>query len=210
MLSNVLVPYIAIVLGLAFIVLMLVFRSLWVPLIAALGFGLSMAATFGVTVAIFQEGMFGLIEDPQPLLSFLPIMLIGLTFGLAMDYQVFLVTRMREGYVSRNKTAGNAVSNGFKHGARVVTAAALIMISVFAAFMLIDEPFIKAMGFALAAGVLVDAFVVRMTLIPATMYLLGDRAWKIPGWLDKALPNLDIEGEKLHRERDRDTQPVTV
>ena len=210
MLSDVLVPYIAIVLGLAFIVLMLVFRSLWVPLIAALGFGLSMAATFGVTVAIFQEGMFGLIEDPQPLLSFLPIMLIGLTFGLAMDYQVFLVTRMREGYVSRGKTAGNAVANGYKHGARVVTAAALIMISVFAAFMLIDEPFIKAMGFALAAGVLLDAFVVRMTLIPATMYLLGDRAWKIPGWLDKALPNLDIEGEKLHRVHSREPEPVTV
>ncbi|WP_301924785.1 MMPL family transporter [Corynebacterium glaucum] len=210
MLSDVLVPYIAIVLGLAFIVLMLVFRSIWVPLIAALGFGLSMAATFGVTVAIFQEGMFGLIEDPQPLLSFLPIMLIGLTFGLAMDYQVFLVTRMREGYVSRGKTAGNAVANGYKHGARVVTAAALIMISVFAAFVLIDEPFIKAMGFALAAGVLIDAFVVRMTLIPATMYLLGDRAWKIPRWLDKALPNLDIEGEKLHRLHSQEQQPVRV
>ena len=210
MLSDVLVPYIAIVLGLAFIVLMLVFRSLWVPLIAALGFGLSMAATFGVTVAIFQEGMFGLIEDPQPLLSFLPIMLIGLTFGLAMDYQVFLVTRMREGYVSRGKTAGNAVANGYKHGARVVTAAALIMISVFAAFVLIDEPFIKAMGFALAAGVLIDAFVVRMTLIPATMYILDNRAWKIPGWLDKALPNLDIEGEKLHQSQPQQSQPVTV
>ena len=210
MLSSVLVPYIAIVLGLAFIVLMLVFRSIWVPLIAALGFGLSMAATFGVTVAIFQEGMFGLIEDPQPLLSFLPIMLIGLTFGLAMDYQVFLVTRMREGYVSRGKTAGNAVANGYKHGARVVTAAALIMISVFAAFVLIDEPFIKAMGFALAAGVLIDAFVVRMTLIPATMYILDNRAWKIPGWLDKALPNLDIEGEKLHQSQPQQSQPVTV
>ena len=210
MLSSVLVPYIAIVLGLAFIVLMLVFRSIWVPLIAALGFGLSMAATFGVTVAIFQEGMFGLIEDPQPLLSFLPIMLIGLTFGLAMDYQVFLVTRMREGYVSRGKTAGNAVANGYKHGARVVTAAALIMISVFAAFVLIDEPFIKAMGFALAAGVLIDAFVVRMTLIPATMYILDNRAWKIPGWLDKALPNLDIEGEKLHHKESPSAEPVKV
>ncbi|RUQ11577.1 MMPL family transporter [Corynebacterium genitalium] len=210
MLSSVLVPYIAIVLGLAFIVLMLVFRSIWVPLIAALGFGLSMAATFGVTVAIFQEGMFGLIEDPQPLLSFLPIMLIGLTFGLAMDYRVFLVTRMREGYVSRGKTAGNAVANGYKHGARVVTAAALIMISVFAAFVLIDEPFIKAMGFALAAGVLIDAFVVRMTLIPATMYILDNRAWKIPGWLDKALPNLDIEGEKLHHKESPSAEPVKV
>ncbi|WP_141276877.1 MMPL family transporter, partial [Corynebacterium striatum] len=193
-LSDVLLPYIAIVLGLAFIVLLLVFRSIWVPLIAAAGFGLSMAATFGVTVAIFQEGMFGIIDDPQPLLSFLPIMLIGLTFGLAMDYQVFLVTRMREGFV-HGKTAGNATSNGFKHGARTVTAAALIMISVFAAFMLIDLPFIKTMGFALAVGVFMDAFVVRMMIIPATMFLLDKKAWSIPKWLDRILPNMDIEGE---------------
>ncbi|PIS66597.1 multidrug RND transporter [Corynebacterium striatum] len=195
-LSDVLLPYIAIVLGLAFIVLLLVFRSIWVPLIAAAGFGLSMAATFGVTVAIFQEGMFGIIDDPQPLLSFLPIILIGLTFGLAMDYQVFLVTRMREGFV-HGKTAGNATSNGFKHGARTVTAAALIMISVFAAFMLIDLPFIKTMGFALAVGVFMDAFVVRMIIIPATMFLLDKKAWSIPKWLDRILPNMDIEGEAL-------------
>lgn len=200
-LSDVLVPYIAIVLGLAFLVLLLVFRSIWVPLIAAAGFGLSMAATFGITVAIFQEGMFGIIDDPQPLLSFLPIMLIGLTFGLAMDYQVFLVTRMREGFV-HGKTAGNATSNGFKHGARTVTAAALIMISVFAAFMLIDLPFIKTMGFALAVGVFMDAFVVRMMLIPATMFLLDDKAWWMPKWLEKILPNLDVEGEALSAQRE--------
>ena len=200
-LSSVLVPYVAIVLGLAFIVLMLVFRSIWVPLIAAAGYGLSVAATFGITVGIWQEGMFGLVNDPQPLLSFLPIMLIGLTFGLAMDYQVFLVTRMREGYVS-GKTAANATSNGFKHGARVVTAAALIMISVFAAFILMDEPFIKTMGFALAMGVLIDAFVIRMMVIPATMFLLGDKAWWFPKWLNKIVPNMDIEGEALHKERE--------
>ncbi|HAT1180077.1 TPA: MMPL family transporter [Corynebacterium striatum] len=201
-LSDVLLPYIAIVLGLAFIVLLLVFRSIWVPLIAAAGFGLSMAATFGVTVAIFQEGMFGIIDDPQPLLSFLPIMLIGLTFGLAMDYQVFLVTRMREGFV-HGKTAGNATSNGFKHGARTVTAAALIMISVFAAFMLIDLPFIKTMGFALAVGVFMDAFVVRMMIIPATMFLLDKKAWSIPKCLDRILPNMDIEGEALSAQHEK-------
>ncbi|MCZ9306921.1 MMPL family transporter [Corynebacterium sp. c8Ua_181] len=200
-LNNVLIPYVAIVLGLAFIVLMLVFRSIWVPLIAAAGFALSMAATFGITVAIWQEGMFGIVDDPQPLLSFLPIMLIGLTFGLAMDYQVFLVTRMREGFVN-GKTAGNATSNGFKHGARVVTAAALIMTSVFAAFILMDEPFIKTMGFALAAGVLIDAFVVRMMIIPATMFVLDKKAWWFPRWLDKITPNMDIEGEALHSDRE--------
>ncbi|WP_459587625.1 MMPL family transporter [Corynebacterium camporealensis] len=210
-LTEVLIPYIAIVLVLAFIVLLLVFRSIWVPLIAALGFALSMAAAFGITVAIWQEGFAGIVDDPQPLLSFLPIMLIGLTFGLAMDYQVFLVTRMREGFI-RGKTAGNATSNGFKHGARVVTAAALIMISVFAAFILIDEPFIKTMGFALAVGVAFDAFIVRMMIIPATMFLLDDKAWWIPKWLDKILPNIDIEGEALteNREQLMDSQQEKV
>jgi RND superfamily putative drug exporter len=195
-LSEVLIPYIAIVVVLAFILLMIVFRSLWVPLIAALGFALSVAATFGVTVGIWQEGWFGITDDPQPLLSFLPIMLIGIVFGLAMDYQVFLVTRMREGYV-HGKTAGNAVSNGFKHGARVVTAAALIMMSVFSAFILMDEALIKVMGSALALAVFFDAFIVRMTIVPATLFLLGDRAWTLPKWLDKILPKVDVEGEGL-------------
>ncbi|MDJ0424004.1 MMPL family transporter [Dietzia kunjamensis] len=195
-LTEVLLPYVGIVLALAFVLLMLVFRSIWVPLIAALGFGLSMAATFGITVAIWQEGWLGIISDPQPVISFLPIMLIGIVFGLAMDYQVFLVSRMREGWV-HGKTAHNAVANGFKHGARVVTAAALIMISVFAAFMLIDEQFIKVMGFALAVAVLFDAFVVRMTIIPAVMFLLGERAWGLPRWLDKILPTVDVEGSAL-------------
>ncbi|KGF18003.1 MMPL family transporter [Corynebacterium freneyi] len=195
-LSDVLVPYVAIIMVLAFLLLMVVFRSIWVPFIAALGFGLSVAATLGITVGLWQEGRLGIVSDPQPLISFLPIMLIGIVFGLAMDYQVFLVTRMREGW-AHGKTAGNATSNGFKHGARVVTAAALIMISVFAAFMLMDEPFIKVMGFALALAVLLDAFIVRMTIIPATMFLLDERAWKIPAWLDKVLPKVDIEGESL-------------
>lgn len=206
-LQSVLIPYIAIVLVLAFLVLMLVFRSIWVPLIAALGFALSVMATFGVTVAIFQEGTLGIIDDPQPLLSFLPIMLIGLVFGLAMDYQVFLVTRMREGW-AHGKTAGNATSNGFKHGARVVTAAALIMISVFAAFMMQDMAFIKTMGFALAIAVFFDAFIVRMTIIPATMFLLDERAWWLPKWVDKILPKVDIEGEALTRTAPAQAEPA--
>lgn len=195
-LQNALIPYLAIVLSLAFVLLVIVFRSIWVPLLAALGFGLSVAATFGVTVGLWQEGMFGIIDDPQPLISFLPIMLVGIVFGLAMDYQVFLVTRMREGW-AHGKTASNATSNGFKHGARVVTAAALIMMSVFAAFILLDQPFIKVMGFALATAVLLDAFIVRMILIPATMFLLGEHAWKIPSWLDTLIPSVDVEGESL-------------
>lgn len=195
-LSGVLVPYIAIIVALAVLLLALVFRSLWVPLIAAGGFALSVAATFGITVALWQEGWLGIINDPQPLISFLPIMLIGIVFGLAMDYQVFLVSRMREGYV-HGASASEAVAHGFQHGARVVTAAAIIMMSVFAAFMLMDEPFIKVMGFALAVAVLFDAFIVRMTIIPAAMFLLGDRAWQLPKWMDKIIPKVDVEGESL-------------
>ncbi|CRK53689.1 Integral membrane protein mmpl1 [Rhodococcus sp. RD6.2] len=198
-LLSALVPYLIIVVGLAFILLMLVFRSILVPLTAALGFLLSVAATFGATVAIFQEGWGGLIANPQPLVSFMPIFLIGVVFGLAMDYQVFLVTRMREEYV-HGESAKSAMTIGFSHGARVVSAAALIMISVFGAFMLEDNAFIKSIGFALAAAVFFDAFIVRMVIIPAVMALLGDKAWWLPKWLDKILPNVDIEGEKLRRE----------
>ena len=157
---------------------MLVFRSLLVPLTATFGFLLSVLATLGATVAVFQEGAFGLMEG-QPIVSFMPIFLIGLVFGLAMDYQVFLVTRMREAHVHGASTR-EAVIDGFRNSARVVAAAAVIMISVFAAFILIDEPIIKSMGFALAVAVFFDAFVVRMALIPALMYLLGEKAWYLP------------------------------
>ncbi|MFF2553341.1 MMPL family transporter [Nocardia sp. NPDC058058] len=189
------VPYLAIVAGAAFLLLILVFRSILVPLTAALGFLLSMAATFGATVLIFQEGKFNLVEA-HPLVSFLPIMLIGLVFGLAMDYQVFLVTRMREEYV-HGKSAKEAMISGYHHGARVVTSAAVIMISVFSAFMLEPNVVAKSMGFAMAAGVLLDAFVVRMVLIPSLLVLMGKWAWWIPKWLDRVLPDIDVEGAKL-------------
>jgi RND superfamily putative drug exporter len=195
-----LVPYLALVVGLAFLVLMLVFRSLLVPLTATLGFLLSIGATFGATVAVFQEGWFGLISDPGPIISFLPIFLIGIVFGLAMDYQVFLVTRMREEYIHGDRGragAKSAVIVGFQHGARVVTSAAIIMISVFAAFMLSPETVAKAMGFAMAVAVLFDAFIVRMVVIPAVMSLLGESAWYLPRWIDRILPNVDVEGEQL-------------
>ncbi|MFD4182894.1 MMPL family transporter [Rhodococcus sp. NPDC058514] len=198
-LQSALIPYLAVVVGLAFVLLMLVFRSILVPLTATLGFLLSVAATFGATVAIFQNGWGGLIANPQPLVSFMPIFLIGVVFGLAMDYQVFLVTRMREEYV-HGASAKDAITIGFTHGSRVVTAAALIMISVFAAFIAEPNSFIKSIGFALAAAVFFDAFVVRMVIIPAVMALLGDKAWWLPKWLDRILPNVDIEGEKLQRE----------
>ncbi|SIR96148.1 MMPL family transporter [Williamsia sterculiae] len=195
-LQDSLLPYLLVVVGLAFLLLILVFRSILVPLTAALGFLLSVAATFGATVAIFQRGDLGLIGNPQPIVSFLPIFLIGIVFGLAMDYQVFLVTRMREEYV-HGAGARDAVVRGFGHSARVVAGAAAIMMSVFAAFMLQDMSFIKSMGFALAVAVFFDAFVVRMTLIPAVLTLLGDKAWWIPRWLDRILPQVDVEGDQL-------------
>ena len=198
-LQSALLPYLAVVVGLAFILLMLVFRSILVPLTATLGFLLSVAATFGATVAIFQEGWGGLIDNPQPIVSFMPIFLIGVVFGLAMDYQVFLVTRMREEYM-HGASAKDAIVTGFSHGARVVTAAAIIMMSVFAAFIAEPGTFIKAMGFALAVAVFFDAFVVRMVIIPSIMALLGDKAWYLPKWLDRILPNVDIEGAKLERD----------
>ena len=196
-LSGALPLYLAVVIGLAFVLLMIVFRSVLVPLTATLGFLLSVFATLGATVAVFQEGAFGLMEG-QPIVSFMPIILIGLVFGLAMDYQVFLVTRMREAHVHGASTR-EAVIDGFRNSARVVAAAAVIMISVFAAFMLMDEPIIKSMGFALAVAVFFDAFVVRMALMPALMYLMGEKAWWLPAWLDRILPNVDVEGEQLER-----------
>ncbi|MBG0824153.1 MMPL family transporter [Planomonospora sp. ID91781] len=209
-LSDALPVYLLLVVGLSILLLMLVFRSVLVPVKAALGFLLTVGATFGITVAIFQQGnLAGLVglDTPGPLVSFLPILLIGILFGLAMDYQVFLVSRMREDFV-HGDTARQATVNGMGHGGRVVTAAALIMISVFGGFVLMDDPIIKSMGFALAIGVAIDAFVVRMTIVPAVMSLLGDGAWWLPRWLSRVLPNVDIEGEQLRAHLDRETAKV--
>jgi RND superfamily putative drug exporter len=198
-LADALPLYLLLVVGLSVLLLALVFRSVLVPVKAALGFLLTVGATFGLTVLVFQQGhladLVGL-DPPGPLVSFLPIILIGILFGLAMDYEVFLVSRMREDFV-HGDPARQATINGMGHGARVVTAAALIMTSVFAGFMLVDDPIIKSMGFALAVGVLIDAFVVRMTIVPAVMSLLGRAAWWLPGWLARLLPNVDIEGQRL-------------
>jgi len=185
--------------GLAFILLMLVFRSVLVPLKAAVGFLLSVAVAFGAVVAVFQKGwgadLLG-VSSTGPVISFLPILLVGILFGLAMDYEVFLVTRMREEHV-HGANADESIVLGFRHGARVVTAAAVIMVGVFGGFVTANEAVIKSIGFALAVGVFADAFLVRMTLVPAVMSLLGDRAWWLPRWLDRLLPDLDVEGEKL-------------
>ncbi|MBI0295195.1 MMPL family transporter [Streptomyces sp. PRKS01-29] len=215
-LNDALVPYLVLVVGLAFLLLMVVFRSVLVPLKAALGFLLSVVAALGAVVAVFQWGwladLFG-VEETGPIMSMMPIFMIGVVFGLAMDYEVFLVTRMREAFV-HGERPGQAVVTGFRHGARVVTAAAVIMISVFAGFIGSSESMIKMIGFGLATAVLFDAFVVRMAIVPAVLALLGKAAWWLPRWLDRALPNVDVEGEGLRKQlespevrRDRDSDP---
>ena len=213
-LSDAMPIYLLLVVGLSVLLLMLVFRSILVPVKAALGFLLTVGATFGITVLVFQEGhLSGLVglDTPGPLISFLPILLIGILFGLAMDYEVFLVSRMREDFV-HGAGPQEATISGMGHGARVVTAAALIMTSVFAGFILLDDPVIKSMGFALAIGVAIDAFVVRMTIVPAVISLLGRSAWWLPGWLNRILPNVDIEGEKLREQLTEQPErtPVSV
>ncbi|WP_030156251.1 MULTISPECIES: MMPL family transporter [unclassified Glycomyces] len=200
-LNDALLPYMLIVVGLAALILLLVFRSILVPVLATLGFMLSVFAALGALVAVFQWGwgaeLFN-VDQPGPIMSMMPILMIGLVFGLAMDYQIFLVTRVREAYV-HGADPKRAIVEGYGHSSRVVVAAALIMISVFAAFIFSAESLIASMGFGLAAAVVFDAFVVRMAVIPAVMALVGRGAWWIPKWLDRILPNVDVEGEKLQR-----------
>lgn len=202
-LTNALVPFGIIVVGLSIVLLMMVFRSVLVPIKAALGFLLSVVASFGVVVAIFQWGWFAEllhVENPGPILSFMPILLMAVLFGLAMDYEVFLVTGMREEFVKTGDPR-EAIEQGFAHGARVVTAAALIMFFVFFAFVPEGSGTIKPIALGLAVGIAFDAFLVRMTLIPALMTLLGKAAWWMPRWLSRVLPNVDIEGEELREHR---------
>lgn len=200
-LSDVLPVYLAVVVGLSFLILIVVFRSILVPLTATLGFVLSILAAFGGVTAVFQLGwgssLFG-VHDPAPVLSFLPIIQTGVLFGLAMDYQLFLVSGMREAYVS-GSPARVSVRRGRRMGRAVVTCSAIIMISVFAGFILNDSLMVKSIGFSLSLGVLLDAFLVRMLIIPGAMHLMGDAAWWLPRWLDRILPDLDIEGASLDR-----------
>ncbi|MER6196913.1 MMPL family transporter [Streptomyces sp. NPDC001586] len=206
--NDALLPYLALVVGLAFLLLMLVFRSILVPLKAALGFLLSVVAALGAVVAVFQWGWLGSVfgvEQTGPIMSMMPIFMVGVVFGLAMDYEVFLVTRMREAYV-HGERPGQAVVTGFQYSARVVVAAAVIMIAVFAGFIGASEQMVKMIGFGLAVAVFFDAFVVRMAIVPAVLALLGHKAWWLPKWLDRLLPNVDVEGESLRKHLSKDPQ----
>ncbi len=207
-LGQALLPFGILVVGLSLILLTMVFRSIAVPLKATIGYLLSVGAAFGATAMVFEWGWFGSVlnvAQTAPVISFLPILLMGILFGLAMDYEVFLVSRMREEYVHRSLRSGTAtredaqlaIEEGFVSSSRVVVAAAVIMLGVFAAFVPEGEGPIKTIGFGLAVGVVVDAFVVRMTLVPAVLSLLGRAAWWLPRWIDKRLPSFDVEGEGL-------------
>jgi len=200
-LAGALPGYLALVVGLSLLILVVVFRSILVPLTATLGFVLSLFATLGALTAVFQWGWLGSlfgISIPGPVLSFLPTIIVGLLFGLAMDYQLFLVSGMREAH-AHGTTARQAVTDGVRAGRRVVLAAATIMVAVFGGFISSDSVLIRSFGFGLAFGVLVDAFLVRLLLIPAVMHLLGQSAWWLPRWLDRLLPDVDVEGASLER-----------
>lgn len=187
--------YLTVVVGLSFIILMIAFRSILIPVKATLGFLLSVAAMFGALVAVFQWGWLGITDAPAPIVSFIPIIAIGILFGLAMDYEFFLVSGMQEAFHYTGK-AKRAVVDGFAIGSRVVVAAGLIMVAVFAGFIGNHDATIQSMGFALAIGILVDAFIVRLTIVPIVMSYMGKAAWWLPKWLDKILPHISIEGKK--------------
>jgi RND superfamily putative drug exporter len=199
-LANALPQYLAVVVGLSLILLIVAFRSILVPIKATIGFLLSVLAMFGALVAVYQWGWLGIASAPGPIVSFVPIIAIGVLFGLGMDYEFFLVSSMHEVHL-HTKNAKQAVITGFGIGSKVVTAAALIMVSVFAGFITNSDGTVQAIGFGLALGVFLDAFIVRMTIVPTIMTLLGNAAWWLPKWLDKIIPHISIEGEE-------DTKPT--
>jgi RND superfamily putative drug exporter len=188
--------FFAAVLAVSFLILAAVFRSVLVPLKAVIVNTLSIASAYGVVVAIFQWGWLGGITgiEPAPIEPFVPMMLFAIVFGLSMDYEVFLLSRIKEEY-DKTGDAVNSVADGLASTARVITAAAAIMVVVFGSFLLEDNRIVKLFGTGLALAVFLDATFVRMLLVPATMELLGDKNWWLPGWLDKLLPEINVEGE---------------
>src|SRR3954453_14217667 len=181
--------------------LVLMVRSIPLPVIATAGYLLSLLAAFGASTAIFQWGWeFPLVQAGQgdPMMSLLPILLLGVLFGLAMDYQVFLVSRIKEMH-DQGLPPKDAIIEGFSRAAPVLVAAATIMTVVFAGFASATFAIAASIGFGLMVGVIADAFIVRMILMPAAMSLLGESAWWLPKWLDKVLPTIDTEGHALDR-----------
>jgi putative drug exporter of the RND superfamily len=211
-LGSSLLPFAALVVGLSLILLLIMFRSIVVPIKAAAGFLLSIGASLGAVVAVFQWGWAHTLIGASatgPVISFLPIILIAVLFGLAMDYEVFMVSRIHEAYLETNDPA-RAVILGGRHASRVVTAAALIMFSVFASFVKTPDPTLKTIAFGLGIGVLIDAVLIRMTLVPAVLTLLGHKSWQLPRVLDRVVPDLDIEGATPHQPHHRPARPAVL
>jgi RND superfamily putative drug exporter len=212
-LSSGLITYLICVVGLSLLLLTLVFRSLAVPVLATFGFLMSLAASLGVTVAVFQWGWAGSVvslDEARPLASLTPLIVVGVLFGLAMDYQVFLVSRIHEAH-RRGVHTRAAILEGFGQSAPIVVAAAAIMASVFAGFAFSGgDPMVASIGLALTVGVLVDAFLVRMILVPAVLQLLGEASWWMPQWLDRVLPDVDTEGSSLQDEESAESREVLV
>jgi putative drug exporter of the RND superfamily len=193
--------FIALVIGLSVLLLMAVFRSLWVPLVSAAFNVLSIAAAYGVVVAVFQWGwgasLLG-IDGEVPIVSFVPLFMFAILFGLSMDYNVFLQSRIREEY-HRGLGPKDSVVVGLSRVGRIILAAGAIMTAVFLGFVSDPDVVVKTIGLGLASAILIDVLVVRMVVAPAVMALLGDRAWGLPGWLDRLLPNISLEGEESRR-----------
>jgi RND superfamily putative drug exporter len=209
--TNALPWFIGAVVLLSFLLLMVVFRSILVPLKAAAMNLLSIGASYGVVVAIFQWGwgrsLLG-IEGPVPIVSFVPMMMFAVLFGLSMDYEVFLLSRIREEFL-RSRNNVESVVVGISTTARVITSAALIMIAVFLSFVALPDPIAKMFGIGLATAVFIDATIVRVVLVPATMVLLGDANWWLPRWLDRRLPTMQVEGADLP-ELEEEPEPAAV
>ncbi len=188
---------IAVVVGLAFLIILIVFRGVLVAVKAAVLNVLSIAASYGVVVAVFQWGWGGPalgVHGTVPIESYVPMMMFAIVFGLSMDYEIFLLSRVHEAWLRTGDPTGS-VAHALEITARVITCAALIMVSVFAAFIVSDTIVVKMLGLGLAVSVLIDATVVRLLLVPALMTLLGRAAWWTPRWLDRALPHVSPEGE---------------
>jgi RND superfamily putative drug exporter len=189
--------FVALVVGLSVLLLMAVFRSLWVPLVSAAFNLLSIAAAYGVVVAVFQNGwgagLLG-VDGEVPIVSFVPLFMFAVLFGLSMDYNVFLQSRIREEYL-RGAGPRDSVVRALSRVAKIILAAGVIMTAVFLGFVSDPDVVVKTIGLGLAAAILIDVLVVRMVVAPAVMTLLGDKAWWLPGWLDRLLPNISLEGE---------------
>ncbi len=204
--------FISVVIGLSVLLLIAAFRSLWVPLVSAVFNLLSVGAAYGVVVAVFQEGvgasLIG-VDSGVPIVSFVPVMLFAILFGLSMDYNVFLLSRIHEAY-NEGDGPRESVVHGMARIGKVILFAGLIMAAVFLAFVTQADVIAKMMGLGLGLAILIDVLLVRLVIAPAVVTLLGDRAWSLPRWLDRLLPNVSLEGHLVKGLDEKESEPVKV